>query len=127
MEELNQVESGDSKQEKKREKIAIARELMESKEKFPFSGIVERAYLKIKAEEEEYPGCATPIDTIIERCKNEGIKVVLGAHPESGNVYILPALSNDIENDSLFPKHLLSTNITNEKLKKLISIDGGLG
>lgn len=111
---------------RKRKKIALATEL-EAMEKFTFTGIVEDSYLKIKADDDEYPGVTTHIDIIIERCKVEGIKVMLGAHPESGNVYILPAPSNDIENDSFRPKHLLLADINNEKLKKLISIDGGLG
>jgi hypothetical protein len=102
------------------EYILLAKELVESQEHFPFPGIDPQAYSKIKADEEEALGYSTPIDELLERFKNEGMKVVLGKHPESGNVFILPAQSDDIENDNLFPKHLLVSEEMDEKLKKLI-------
>jgi hypothetical protein len=110
-------------EEKKQKKISLALELSQNSESFSFYGINTEAYAKLKTDEEEFPGFATPIDEIMERCKNEGIKVVLGKNPESGNIYILPAQSNDIENDSIFPKHLQITGVANEKLKELIALD----
>ncbi len=108
------------------EKIrALAKELIESNEVFPFSGLDSGAYAKIKADEEESPGYATPIDELIKRFEDEGMKVVFGKNPESGNVFILPLQSDDIENDSLFPKHLQISEGMNEKLKELISLSKG--
>lgn len=123
MNEIPSSESGnndDEKEQKRHEIVALAKELSESQESFPFPGIHPESYSKIKAEEEEYPGCATPIDELLERFANEGMKVVLGAHPESGNVFILPRGSDDIENDSLLPRSLQIDEIMDEKLKQLI-------
>ena len=105
--------------------IALARELNESKESHPFPGIDAVSYEKLKTDEAEFPGFATPIDELIERFKNEGMKVVLGEHPESGNIFILPAQSNDIENDSIFPKHLQIADSMHEKLRRLILLKRG--
>jgi|SRR3989338_803780 len=105
----------------KRELITLARELWESGERFPFPGIDPEIYARIKADEEEYPSYTTPIDTLIERFKNEGMKVMLGKHPESGNVFILPAQSDDIENDIISPRQLQTSESMPEKLRTLIT------
>ena len=105
----------------KRELITLARELWESGERFPFPGIYPEIYARIKADEEEYPSYTTPIDTLIERFKNEGMKVMLGKHPESGNVFILPAQSDDIENDIISPRQLQTSESMPEKLRTLIT------
>jgi hypothetical protein len=102
--------------------IALAVELSESRESFAFPGIDPEFYSKIKAGQEEDPDHSTPIDELVERFKNEGMKVVLGKYPESGNVFILPAQSDDIENDSVFPRHLQINEGMNDKLKELISL-----
>ena len=107
-------------EQRKKEIIALVLGLSESQESFSFPGINPEAYVKLKSEEEEFPGYATPVDELIERFKNEGMKVVLGKDPDSGNVFILPSLSNDIENDGIFPKHLKINEIMDERLKKLI-------
>ena len=120
----NQFENKiDEKEERRKEIIALAVELSENQEGFPFPGIDPEAYLKLKSEEEELPGYATPIDELIERFKNEGMKIVLGKYPGSGNFFILPLLSNDIENDSIFPEHLQIIGTIDERLKKLISMN----
>ncbi len=116
----NQPES--NKEQRKREAIDLARELVENNEIFSFPGIDSEAYSKIKVTEEKYPGYGTPIDELLERFKNEGMKVVLGAHPESGNVFILPAQSNDIENDAILPRQLQMSDSLDEKIKNLISL-----
>ncbi|MDO8231654.1 MAG: hypothetical protein Q7T37_00400 [bacterium] len=105
--------------------VALAIEIIESHEVFHFSGLDSDAYAKIKADEEESPGYATPIDELVKRFENEGMKVVLGKNPESGNVFILPLQSDDIENDSVFPKHLQISEGMNEKLKELILLSKG--
>jgi hypothetical protein len=115
----NQAEN-EAKEQKRSEVVALARELSESNENFSFPGIHPESYAKIKAELEEYPGCSTPIDELLERFRNEGMKVVLGADPESGNVFILPGGSDDIENDSLLLKSLQVDEIIDERLKELI-------
>ncbi|OHA79537.1 MAG: hypothetical protein A2747_03815 [Candidatus Yonathbacteria bacterium RIFCSPHIGHO2_01_FULL_44_41] len=105
------------------EYVALAIELSESNEIFPFPGIDPEGYSKVKAVEEEYPGYGTPIDELIGRFKNEGIKVVMSDDPKkSGTVYILPALSSDIENDNVFPRQLQIVETVDERLKKLILI-----
>ena len=100
--------------------VLLATELIESQEHFPFPGIDPEAYSRIRAQEAEYPGYTTPIDELVERCKNEGMKVVLGKHPESGNVWILPAHSEDANQDAIAPRQLLINETVDEKLKTLI-------
>ena len=107
---------------KKEQIIALALELHEGHEIFPFSGIYPESYSKIKADGEEMPGYATPIDELLERFKREGMKVVLGKNPQSGNVFILPSQSDDIENDSLFPKHIQISEEMDERMKNLIAL-----
>lgn len=101
--------------------IALARELNEKREVFPFSGLDPVEYGKMKETDEEFPGFTTPIDELLERFKIEGIKVVLGKNPESGNVFILPALSDDIEMDSIAPKQLQIVEDMSGTLRELIS------
>lgn len=125
----NQFESrDDARERKRREMITLAKELSESHESFPFPGIDPKAYSDIKATEEEFPDYTTPIDILIERFKNEGMKVALGKNPESGMVYILPSRSDDIEHDSIVPRQLhFNEIVTDDRIKALIvkSIDWG--
>lgn len=109
-----------NKEQEKREYIALAEALSHNLEGFAFPGIESEWYSSLKAGDEEYPGFTTPTDEIITRMKNEGIKISLGAHPENGDVYVLPLLSNDIENDMLFPGYLITTEGMDETLKKLV-------
>jgi hypothetical protein len=116
-----EAEKAEQEREQTREEITtLALELQEGGEVFTFSGIEEENYLNAKAQEEEYPGYTTPIDEIIERCNKEGIKVVLGDSPESGNVFILPAGSNDLARDSIYPRQLKITDEMDERIKRLI-------
>ena len=113
--------------ESRREKIiALAIELSQSWEKLPFPGIDPEAYLKLKADiktDEEASGYTTAMfDDLMERFNVQGMKVVLGKYPASDNIFILPSESSDIENDSIFPKHLQISGVTSEKLKELISL-----
>jgi|SRR3989344_1834683 len=104
----------------KLEYILLAEELSRQVKGFPFPGISREARDKIKAGEEEDPGYATPIDVLLERFQRHGMKVVLGKNPESGNIFILPRDSDDIEQDNLFPKHLDIHDGMDPKLIKLI-------
>ncbi len=115
--------------ESRREKsIALARELSASQEIFPFPGINPEAYSKLKADiarDEGESGYTTAMfDELVERFKNQGMKVVLGKFPESGNVFILPSQSSDIENDSIFPRHLQISEEMDDRLKEFISLQG---
>ena len=116
--------SGNSyeKEHRELEKIALAKELFERGERFPFPGINPEYYAKQLATDEEYPGDTTHIDEIIRRLQNEGMKIVLGQYPESGGVFVLPFGSDDIENDSISPHHLKIDVVTDERLRKLISL-----
>lgn len=112
------------KERKKGEFIALAKELDESHESFLFPGIDPESYATLKSSEEEFPGYTTPIDTLVERFENEGMKVALGEYPDSGNVFILPSGSDDIENDSVFPRHLQVDEAMDERIKRLILLNG---
>lgn len=107
---------------KKEKIIALGKELYESQEVFSFSGIDPEAYSKMKADEEEYPGYTTPIDELLESFKDKGVMVMLGKNPESGNVFILPRNSDNIEMDSISPRQLQISEGMNEKLKELIEL-----
>lgn len=100
--------------------IQLAKELSQNPEGFAFSGIEDESYAKLKASDEEYPGFTTPIDELIEKLTAHGFKIVFGDDPGSGNVHILPKDSDDIERDSVFPRHLKVTADMDERLKKLI-------
>lgn len=110
-----------SKENRTEEILALARALVESGETFPFPGLKPGEYEKLKAGDQDAPGYSTPIDEILERFSKEGMKVVFGDHPESGNVFILPSGSNDIQNDSISPRYLLATEDMNEIMRQLIT------
>lgn len=103
--------------------LEIAHAVIERNESFPFPGLGPEAHARLRAAEEEMPGYATPIDELVARFEQEGLKVALGTHPESGNVFVLRVGSDDIENDSVFPRHLRITDDMNEDLKRLFHID----
>ncbi len=114
----------DDKAEKiqnRKKRIALALEMIEKGEVLPFPGIDYTHYLTIRAEQEELPGYSTPIDVLIDRFQIEGMKIVLGKNPETGNIFILPGKSDDIENDSLLLKHLkMEEIIGDDKLFELV-------
>jgi hypothetical protein len=115
------VESApDPKEQRKAEIIGLARELSAGNESFSWPGIDPDTHAEIKAGDEQYPGYTTPIDELVERFKAEGVKVVLGKYADSGNVFVLPAGSNDIEQDSISPKLLVASRVIDGRLKKLI-------
>ena len=108
------------KEQKIREIIALARELSKSPEGFPLPGMGPETYARMKATEEEFPDYTAPIDELVERFAREGMKVVLGKFPESGNVFILPSQSVDIRKDSISPEDLQINETMDAMLKKLI-------
>ena len=112
-----------SEKERINERImAITTELMfgEHPESFPFPGFPPEIYAALKADEEELPGYGTPVDELIERFAREGMKVVLGKNPQSGNVFVMPMESDDIENDAIRPSQLDESSVTDELLRELI-------
>ena len=113
----------ETKEQKKRAYIALAKELSERTEGFAFPGMNEDSYAELKATEEEGEGYITPVDDIVVRLQNEGIKVVLGDHPENGDVYILPQGSSDILQDSILPRHLMATEDMEPELRKLVDMN----
>ena len=113
-------------EEERLERIAkilqLVGEINESSEKLPFPGIRPEAYSGMKEDDSEYPGYVTPIDELIVKCEGEGIKVTLGEHPESGNVFVLPAGSDDIIMDSILLNTLSIKTVTNKHLAELIQL-----
>ena len=101
--------------------IELALELSESGEAFPFPGIKPEIYEQIKAEQEEYPGYATPIDELLVRFQNEGVKIVLTKDPSAGDFMLLPGGSDDIYSDCLMPGNLLLDGDIHTTLHELLS------
>ncbi|MFZ2189044.1 MAG: hypothetical protein WAV73_05795 [Candidatus Moraniibacteriota bacterium] len=110
------------KEQMRKRMIELGRELERQREFYFFPGIDPEGYAKIKATEEEYPGFTTPVDELIKRFKQDGMKIVLGDHPESGNVYALPSFSDDIENDSVPLRHLQIKSGVDGRVEELIII-----
>ncbi len=117
---------------------ALSAELIESNETFPFPGIDPEAYLKLKADIEGdkdmslYDISSPTIDELIKRFKNEGMRVTFGDTPKAGNVFVVPARSNEsqpsrppgvsnmvMQSDNLSPRHLQSSKVK-EKLEELV-------
>jgi len=118
------VELGEKEKNQRRKRmIELGRELDSQGEFFSFPGISPDGYAKIKATEEEYPDFTTPVDDLIERFKREGMRIVLGAHPEGGNVHVLPALSDDIEHDSVPFRHLQINSDMDNRVEELIMLN----
>lgn len=113
----------ESKEGKKREYVAVAKELSERQEGYSFPGLDEGAYANLKATEEEGQGYITPIDDVIERFQAEGMKVVFGNDSDSGTVFVLPKNSDDVQGDSIHPRHLRITEDMGPELKKLIEMN----
>ena len=124
-ESIGEVEVNRGLQEK-RERNQRILELVESMENeiFPFPGIKKEAYARMKADDEEYPGYTTPTDEVIKRLKSEGIKVVLSTTDRlSGNVFILPTTSDNIEMDGCIPlKNFQIVDGMDERLRELIEL-----
>ena len=105
--------------------IAQAKELTEREESFPFPGIEPEARTEMIATDREFPGYTTPVDTLLDRCRGEGIRVMLGKNPGSGNVYIVPAGRSEPYNEDMFifPRHLQINEMMDGDLRALIARD----
>ena len=113
-----------TREEKIKELIALAKELSESQESFAVPGIDPEADSRIRATETEFPGYTTPLDTLLDRFRSEGMRVTLGQYPESGNVYVVPAGGSDTPNEDMyiFPRHLQINDMMNPKIRSLIQM-----
>jgi hypothetical protein len=113
----------ETKERQKQEYLALAQELSEAHERFPFPGINPESYSKLKAVAEEFPEYSAQTDELMSRFQTQGMKVVFGDDPKSGTVFVLPLNSEDLAMDNLFPRHLTTTEDMDERLKKLIVLN----
>jgi hypothetical protein len=112
------VSSEDEKNVARQERIALAMELIASGETIPFPGINQESLDTIRQEQEEYPGYTTPIDELYARFNEEGMKLVMS---KSGlDILILPAGSDNIEEDFLLLRNLFTEGEIDERLLALI-------
>lgn len=110
----------DQKKQELSRYLSLAEKLSQHPEGFPFPGVDEETLIRLIAVDKEYPGHVTPVGEIIARMEREGIKVVLGDDRDSGNVFVLPLLSDNITMDSLFPRHLSISPDMDDSLQALI-------
>lgn len=118
-----EIEVAANRERERLHSVALAIELSEEQEILPFPGVDPYQYSLVKITEAEYPGFGTPIDELIVRLKNEGMKFVMSDDPKkSGTFFILPALSNDKVNDSILPRQLDAVLGIDDRLKQIILI-----
>ena len=121
-------EAPKSPEEEKKERVAsilaLVAEIQEQHETLSFPGLEAGIYESMKSDDEEFPGYTTPIDEILQRFEQEGMKVVLGKNPGSGNVFALPAGSDDITMDSILVYKLKVSADMDEKLRQLVELTG---
>lgn len=101
---------------------ALAEVLAAERRVMAWPGIDPESYRIQKREEEEFPGFVTPIDEIIERCEQEGIRVYMVNNPRNLDVYIIPAGSSDPQQDSLLPRHLAPDPLMDESLAEIVEL-----
>ncbi len=113
------------KQQKFGALVECGKELSERNEVLKFPGLKPSSYEKIKIADEESQGWATPIDEIIAKMEEQGMKLALSTWDEgSGNMYIIPAdmepNKDNIRDYGLPPESFEVTDDMDEGLKKLI-------
>lgn len=106
-----------------KEKLAIAEDVVHEGLVFTFPGIAPETYARLKAVDDEYPGMATPIDTLLARFKTEGIKIMFGRNKTDGNLHVVPAHNTEIGDDSFRLKDLDTTHVHDPRLRRLILLD----
>jgi len=104
----------------KAEYIRLAEKLSRKTEVLQFFGLDDSAYAEINNAEKEYSGWGTHIDELVGRFCDSGMKVSLGENPQTGNVFILPGDSDNIEEDSVSPRQLMVRSEMDSELIKLI-------
>lgn len=103
--------------------LALAKELSESMEKYPFPGIDDASYKILKADQDGIPPeYVLDIDAFIQELNSEGMRIVL----EKGRVYVCVHSDNfEYKVDTVryfFPRHLNPETITDPKLKQFIEL-----
>ena len=123
----NSIESLEKRKERK-EKLriditALATEIIESGETFPFPGLDNETYLKWKQDEEfiDSDFKFTPIDDILEKLKTEGMKISLGKE-QNGGVYVSPVSSTRPQEDGLLLKKIIIDDSIDSRIKKLFAV-----
>jgi len=115
--------TNESKELVKEEFLRVGRELFESGKHFPFDfkkGVSAESYAQLKRDDAECPGFVTPIDTLREKLRDGGMRVVLSPHPGNLDVFISDNLEDALENDSLLPRHLEESVIIDPELQHLV-------
>lgn len=103
---------GQTREQKKQEYIALARELSEAHEGFSFPGINPESYSELKAVAEEFPEYSSQTDELIGRFQVQGMKVILRIDS-----------SENAEMDNLFPRHLEVSMGMDERLRRLVVLN----
>ncbi|MDB5189788.1 MAG: hypothetical protein JWN49_114 [Parcubacteria group bacterium] len=99
--------------------VRLAESLSQRVEPIPFTGIDPTEYELLKEDEANLPDLLTPIDERIQRFKEQGLKVVLGEHGDSKDIYVVPALSSN-KKDRTLARHLQIVDGMDEELRRLI-------
>lgn len=99
----------------------MVKSIIEKNEVFAFEDLEDGVLEKLQAEDEEYPGYATPISELVARFEKEGFRVASG---EKGGVVNLRAIPNRIEDDgwkdSVLVRNLKITEGMDSALKAYI-------
>ncbi|MES2225833.1 MAG: hypothetical protein V4480_03420 [Patescibacteria group bacterium] len=119
-EQAPELTPGQEREKRKAEYVRLAEVLSENLEGFPFPGIDPEAYSLLKEAEVEDPGYMTPLDERLKKFQEQGIRIVLSKHRESGMAFVIPAINGTIEEDSLAPRYLKINPDVNDDLRKLI-------
>jgi len=123
MNEETPMESNESPESEAEQRLQEFRELLqelhESGEVFPFPGIKPEALASLQAVDAEFPGYTTPIDELLVRFEEEGMKILPGDNPDSRDVFIVPAGSDDAGMDSVLPRDLENVETLDERLQRL--------
>ncbi len=86
---------------------ALAERIREREVGFPYPGLRQESYDRLKSESDEFPELVTPINELLKLFNEQGIQVVV---EDNGNVFILPFYTeptpNNIRDYSIFPKDL---------------------
>lgn len=100
---------------------ALAERIREKEQGFPYPGLRQESYVKLKAESDEFPEIMTPIDDLVQMLTEQGMQVVV---EDNGNVFIVPLYTeptaNNIRDYSVFPKDLEVVPEMDPDLRELI-------
>lgn len=107
-----------------KEYITLGERLANRAEGFPFPGLTDESYRSLKEVAEEFPEYSTPIDELLKKLQDGGMKIDLVIGQKGlADIHILPRENADPLMDNLFPRHLQITDDMDEDLKKLIEMN----